>query len=646
MPVVEDDGSAAVTAAADHNTKHRKHDVPDSDPIQFDYVFDGRHDPTMGNSSILRSNRRSHSPSHEAALGYTPRELDATTVVSTGTATGTTRSVGALSFITNGNQDVSYDYIERFVERIRDGVVDPLEGSAYGGSLAGTASSGTSRNRGAGGAGGATGLNAILSREQQAYLESAHDPRAKLLRLVELEESHRVDVIAAHRMNTMLFNLAAQKMVPTVRRRKSFIAPTPQQLSNKKSMRSKSFKKNRKDNDAPEAVPPVVVIHAQDIHIEFNDGAGAAGGGDEEDYFDQTIHSLAGTVQTESMSFAHTVRGAQSMRRSFAAGGGNRLGAADNVDDDERMYSPAQAPVGAAGDGAATSFSQEEENQQQCVEHFEMLALTAREVSITANVKGLVVTDSWDFLSLPNNPAVLNKGSALYKFTSKQAHHLDSDSLDMLRMFINVSSFADETVENNAPRVNCDSHDDLSKYVVILAKAMYVLPGVRLGSINKELLASLDYQRNCQAGETKFHDDVTTPFTFRQTKTIIKFLFSLVIQMKVSEITDPQILNSFKEFDGIIPAKAILLERTKKNIAKVDSTAKCKSVLLYYPINDGLLVSHATIVLNTSLPGVISKVLHTFGGQGAKENADAVRNTRRYLIHRFGDSREGLFSVL
>jgi hypothetical protein len=214
--------------------------------------------------------------------------------------------------------------------------------------------------------------------------------------------------------------------------------------------------------------------------------------------------------------------------------------------------------------------------------------------------------------------------------------------MEMLDMFVNVTGFEDELRDNNCPFVDCHNPAHLSKYVVILAKSMYVLPGVRLGAINRELLASLDYQRNCQAGECKFHEDVLEPFTFRQTKVIIKFLFSLVIQMKVSEISDPEMLHRFKDFDGIVPAKALLLERTKRNIAKVDSTAKCKSLLLYYPINDGVLVSHATVVLNTSMPTVVSKILDTFGGQGAKENADTICKTRRYLIHRFGDSREGL----
>lgn len=197
-------------------------------------------------------------------------------------------------------------------------------------------------------------------------------------------------------------------------------------------------------------------------------------------------------------------------------------------------------------------------------------------------------------------------------------------------------------MENNVPIVNVYDKPTQQKYVAIMVKAMYMLPGVRLATLTKDLLASLDYQRSCQPGDVKFVDENIGPLTFRQTKTIIKFIFSITIQLRVHEITDPEKLLQFKDCDGMIPAKALVLERTKKNIQNVDSTAKCKSLLLYYPVNDGVLVTNVTCILNTSVPKVVSKLLDTFGSQGSKEAAETAMLTRRYMIHRFGDSREGL----
>ncbi|PWV20572.1 hypothetical protein C3747_6g387 [Trypanosoma cruzi] len=275
---------------------------------------------------------------------------------------------------------------------------------------------------------------------------------------------------------------------------------------------------------------------------------------------------------------------------------------------------------------------------QPVAEHYQMLALTAREISMTASVQAQVVNDTWDFLSLPEAANHLNTGNVLFRFLCAPVMKLGRDSLFLIDTFINLSSFADEVQENNVPKIDIFSLEEQEKYVTILVKAMYLLPGVRLSNLTVDLLASLDYQRNCQPGINKFEvSDV--PNTFRTIKTVIRFVFSVTIQMKVSEINDPEVLNSFKDVDGMVPAKVLLLERTKKNIHKIDSTVKVRSVLLYYPVNDGVLVTNQTILLNSSLPVVVSSLMQTFGSQGATEAAQTAKLTRRYLIRRFGDCR-------
>ncbi|ORC89859.1 aspartate aminotransferase [Trypanosoma theileri] len=271
-------------------------------------------------------------------------------------------------------------------------------------------------------------------------------------------------------------------------------------------------------------------------------------------------------------------------------------------------------------------------------EHYQMMALTAREISITGGVQAQVVTNTWDFLSLPGAANHLNAGNAFFRFVCSAIAEVSQDTLEIIDTFINITSFADEVQENNVPKIDIYSPEERSKYVGILVKAMYILPGVRLSNLTAEVLSSLDYQRNCQPGNNKF-EEPDTPYTFRLVKTVIKFVFSVTIQMKVSEINDPEVLAKFKDIDGLVPAKAILLERTKRNIQKIDSTIKVRSVLLYYPVNDGVLVNNQTIVLNTSIPRVVSALMQTFGSQGATEAAQTAKLTRQYLIHRFGDSR-------
>ncbi|RNF00212.1 putative aspartate aminotransferase, mitochondrial [Trypanosoma rangeli] len=312
-------------------------------------------------------------------------------------------------------------------------------------------------------------------------------------------------------------------------------------------------------------------------------------------------------------------------RRENGAGFQGVLGRRCEGDEQEVMFSPSEALE-------TTTRS------KTVAEHYQLLALTAREISITASVQAQVVHDTWDFLSLPEASTHLNTGNVFFRFVCSPVRHLGTDSLELINTFINESSFADEVQENNVPKIHIFSPEEQNKYVSILVKTMYLLPGVRLSHLDADLLASLDYQRNCQPGNNKFEspEDI---HTFRTVKTVIRFVFSITIQMKVSAITDSVALQKFRDVDGMVPAKVLLLERTKRNIHKMDSTVKVRSVLLYYPVNAGLLVTNVTIVLNTSLPTVVSSLMQTFGTQGATEAAQTAKQTRRYLIHRFGDSR-------
>ncbi|CAD2219441.1 hypothetical protein AGDE_01548 [Angomonas deanei] len=279
-------------------------------------------------------------------------------------------------------------------------------------------------------------------------------------------------------------------------------------------------------------------------------------------------------------------------------------------------------------------------NQPAKLEHYEMLTLTCMDIPVPcSSCHAKVENKTWDFLSLPEAANSLNAGMCMFRFMCSATDAIDEETQSLIDTFINVSSFKDEEKENNTPKVHIRDPAEASKYIAILVKAMYMLPGAKLSNITPLSVASLEYQKACQPGGPKVEagdrDD-----TFRLTLNIIKFVFSLVIQFKVSEVTDPQLLQSFKGIDGMVPAKVLMLERTKRNVGKVDATAKVRSMLLYYPVNGGLLVNSQTIVLNTSLPKVVSKLVNTFGSQGASQSADTAKLTRNHLVKKYGDSRK------
>jgi hypothetical protein len=122
----------------------------------------------------------------------------------------------------------------------------------------------------------------------------------------------------------------------------------------------------------------------------------------------------------------------------------------------------------------------------------------------------------------------------------------------------------------------------------------------------------------------------------------------VVVQLRVTPLTDPQMLEHLSVIDGIIPTHAYLLERTKRDASKTDGTVKCKSVLLYYcvlnkagvPGSVSTLVTNVSVVVNSQLPSVVASVVNSFGGSGADEVRETMAKTRVYLAQELGDSRE------
>jgi hypothetical protein len=174
------------------------------------------------------------------------------------------------------------------------------------------------------------------------------------------------------------------------------------------------------------------------------------------------------------------------------------------------------------------------------------------------------------------------------------------------------------------------------------------------------LVSSIRYQKSCQPGGPSFAESPEKD-TIRFTKTIISFVFKMTLQFRLSEITDKKVIASLEELVGfrvdkvvpIItllyfircdkrssssqwrlsppsptqPAQAILLERTKRNIQIVDSTLKCKSILLYHDLADGsgVLHTHITTVLNTSMPGFVGSLLTGGSSFAASEVCSLVK---------------------
>ena len=233
----------------------------------------------------------------------------------------------------------------------------------------------------------------------------------------------------------------------------------------------------------------------------------------------------------------------------------------------------------------------------------------------------------------------LNGGNGYFHFVCSPLTACNNEDLTVIQNFVNITNFEDEMRDNNCPVVDVFDEEQKPLYQIIGVKAVYLLPGVDISSITRGLMATQEYNKACQPGDCKFFD-CETPYTFRQTKCVVKFVYTITVQFLVGEVTDPAVLEQYVNIEGIRPSKIIFLERTKRNVSKTDSTAKVRSILFYYPVTDGVYVSHHTVVMSTSIPGLVAKVVNNFGSQGAAESGETADLTRRFLLKKFGDTRK------
>ena len=224
----------------------------------------------------------------------------------------------------------------------------------------------------------------------------------------------------------------------------------------------------------------------------------------------------------------------------------------------------------------------------------------------------------------------LEAGESFFYFSCHPGPSHTEHQKKLIQSIINVSCFGSESAENNVPFVNIYDNDDAHQYTVILTQAVYLLPKLTEKRIDPDFLASSDYHKNCQPKGTTVHADECAETTFRFTKQIIPFLYNLTIQFKVSQLPH-ECLEALRKELNVPFSHGILLERTKKNKTKIDSTAKVKSVLLYFPVEGGYLVHNTTVVLNTFIPSIVTPIIQTFNQGGAHEVEETVERTRAYI---------------
>jgi len=207
---------------------------------------------------------------------------------------------------------------------------------------------------------------------------------------------------------------------------------------------------------------------------------------------------------------------------------------------------------------------------------------------------------------------------------------------ECMRTLLRMSCFDDEVRENGATALPLDEPQLLGQYLIVLSRAMYLLPGVTLQNLPPlEEYSDVDYHKACQPGNPRVWEDCTEPNTFRITKSILPMIYSMCIQFRCSEIPLETLPDLNVLTGGLRVHRAILMERTKRTRGKQDSTKACKTIILYHQLRDGgvVCVNTTCLVSSSGVPGART-MLNRFGSMGCAEVSETALRTREYLKRR------------
>jgi len=183
---------------------------------------------------------------------------------------------------------------------------------------------------------------------------------------------------------------------------------------------------------------------------------------------------------------------------------------------------------------------------------------------------------------------------------------------------------------------------EMAGLTVILTKSKYRVAGLSPEGATPAAVATIEYQRACQPGQVKIWDDERTlreavhedgSRTFRMTKTLPYVYIPFTVQFRVSQVPEHRLQGLAPLCDGCVPHRALLMERTKRDISKQDAIGVCKSLLLYSWPGPGrpCEIHHVVVLATQKLPWVFSRVLHSLGGMAAKEVGETALRTRQWF---------------
>lgn len=474
--------------------------------------------------------------------------------------------------------------------------------------------------------------------------------------LQELEEISRSEIYAAFMVAIQMLRFAEKKIAPTMRlvAKKSPAAaaaaaplqPTQQQQQlpggksplqqqeQQQQLVQSDVKSRHRRHISNLATSTVITFVSRDLekHLE----------GKRERLFSSTADNSRMMMTMQSAGTPSDAAGSPGRQGSYSqdrldgsagpAPAASASSAASPMTPAEKAFSePGSATLPPPADAKVQAAAPEPAAAPQRVE---LLELDARRIPSDGSKVKCHNVPEWDFFREPQLATkLLNAGDVLFAFKAYSGDHATDADLSVTTPIINLSCFKDETVENNVPRIDLRDPKESKKFTVIVSKLLYLVPELEAKDVDPAIWSSRKYCEGCISGGCTFEDTLPTDVnTFRMHKPLLKYIYSMIVQLKLSDVTDPKVLAELGKIDGFVPVRALLYERTKRDKTKTDSTVKQKAVLMFHPVPGGMIVATVVCVLTSAIPKFLTGFVSNMGSSGAAESAENVQMTRKFVM--------------
>eukprot|EP00756_Hemistasia_phaeocysticola_P000112 Hpha_TRINITY_DN10084_c0_g1::TRINITY_DN10084_c0_g1_i1::g.84070::m.84070 len=241
-----------------------------------------------------------------------------------------------------------------------------------------------------------------------------------------------------------------------------------------------------------------------------------------------------------------------------------------------------------------------------------------------------VRAERWDVLDESGLEA-LRKGNSICTFACTGGSALSEAERGMVGLVLGC-------VPSAPSPVNASCATELAMNMFIMTKACFAVPRIDFDMLSPSLVASMKYQNKVCGKAMSASTVAGQPDSIVLTRVVVPYVYSDITRYGIREVPKDLLPSLAPLADGARVDRAIVLVDEMDRVGNY-----ARSLQLYHSLGQGrgCVFWSFTVVVRSSLPTVVAKMVDHFGAKIATEVADTAQLFREYWSEQCPDSSNG-----